>query len=132
MILNLNGSGSVRLHRKKAVFTGSRFGIGSIPCKRVRPFPLYSESYYIAESDFFSFQTIQMQKMSYLKVEPRRNVTIHAQHATANCFFHRRRMMQWLSLSAGSTGIVEHKQARPFHCTLHRIRMRLRVIACDF
>ena len=76
--------------------------------KRARPFSLYSESYYLAESDFFSFHTIQMQKMSYLKVEPMLN------HATANCFFHRRRMMQWLSLRAGSTGIVEHKQARPF------------------
>ena len=42
-------------------------------------------------------------------------------------------MMQWLSLKAGLTGIVEHnKQARLFHCILHRIRMRLRVIACDF
>ena len=53
-------------------------------------------------------------------------------HATANCFFHRRRMMQWLSLRAGSTGIVEHKQARSFPLYLHRIRMRLRVIARDF
>ena len=30
MISNLNGSGSDRVHRKKAVFTGSRFG--STPC----------------------------------------------------------------------------------------------------
>ena len=28
MISNLNGSGSVRVHRKKAVFTGSRFRFG--------------------------------------------------------------------------------------------------------
>ena len=28
MISNLNGSGSVRVHRKKAVFTGSRFRLG--------------------------------------------------------------------------------------------------------
>ena len=84
--------------------------------KRARPIPLHSEAYYIAERDFFSFLTIQMQKMSYLKVEPKRNVTIAymLNHATANCFFHRRRMMQWLSLNAGSTDIVEHKQARPF------------------
>ena len=35
MISNLNGSGSVRVHRKKAGFTGSRFrfGFGSTPCK---------------------------------------------------------------------------------------------------
>ena len=33
MISNLNGSGSVRVHQKKAVFTGSRFrfGFGSTP-----------------------------------------------------------------------------------------------------
>ena len=55
--------------------------------KQARRFPLYSESYYIAESDFFSFHTIQMQKMSYFKVEPRRNVTILAQLRHSNCFF---------------------------------------------
>ena len=66
--------------------------------KRARPFPLYAESYCIAESNFFSFHAIQMQNMSYLKVEPRRNVTIHLNHATANYFFHRRRMLQWFSL----------------------------------
>ena len=38
--------------------------------KRARPFPLYSESCYEAESDFFSFHTIQMQKMSSFKVGP--------------------------------------------------------------
>ena len=32
MISKLNGSGSVRVHRKKAVFTGSRFRFGSTPC----------------------------------------------------------------------------------------------------
>ena len=47
--------------------------------KRARPSSLYSEPYYIAESDFFPFQTIQMQKMSYLKVELGCNVAIHAQ-----------------------------------------------------
>ena len=31
MISNLNGSGSVRVRRKKAVFTGSWFGFGSTP-----------------------------------------------------------------------------------------------------
>ena len=33
MISNLNGSGSIRVHQKKAVFTGSRFrfGFGSTP-----------------------------------------------------------------------------------------------------
>ena len=61
--------------------------------KRARPFPLCSESYDIAESDFFSFHTIQMQKMSYFKVEPRRNVTIHAQSRHGKLLFHRRRMM---------------------------------------
>ena len=47
--------------------------------KRAKPFPLYSDSYYITEIDFFSFHMIQMQKMSYFKVELRCNVTIHAQ-----------------------------------------------------
>ena len=36
--------------------------------KLASPFPWYSESCYIAESDFFSFHTIQMQKMSYFEV----------------------------------------------------------------
>ena len=40
--------------------------------KRAGPFSLYSQSY-----------TIQIPKMSYLKVEPRRNVTIQLNHATA-------------------------------------------------
>ena len=31
MISNLNGSGSVRVHRKKAAFTGSRFRFGRLP-----------------------------------------------------------------------------------------------------
>ena len=75
--------------------------------KPARPFPLYSESHHIAKSDFFFYHTIQMQKMSYFKVEP-------LNHAAANCFFHRRRMMQWFSLMAGSTDIVEHRRARPF------------------
>ena len=47
--------------------------------KRARPFPLYSKSYYIATSDLFSFHTIQMQEVSYFKIEPRRNVTMHVQ-----------------------------------------------------
>ena len=37
--------------------------------KRTRLFPLHSESYYIAENDFFSFHTIQMKKI-YFEVEP--------------------------------------------------------------
>ena len=56
-----------------------------------------------------------MQKMSYFKVEPRRNVTILAQSRHSKyCFFHRTRRMLCFSLTAGSTGIVEHQRARPF------------------
>ena len=54
--------------------------------KRTRSFSLNSESYYVAESDFFSFHASKMQKMSYLKVEPRR-VTIHAQSRHSKLLF---------------------------------------------
>ena len=38
--------------------------------KRARPSTLHSISYYTAESDFFSFHSIQMPKMSYFTFEP--------------------------------------------------------------
>ena len=42
--------------------------------KRARLFPLYSELYYLAESDFFSFHAIQMQKMFNFEIDPRNDV----------------------------------------------------------
>ena len=44
--------------------------------KRAKPFPLYCISYYVAVSDYFSFHTIQLPKMSLFTIESRCNVNI--------------------------------------------------------
>ena len=72
--------------------------------------------------DFFSFHTsIQMQKMSYCKIEPRRNEKRHNtcfNHATANCFFHRRRMMHWFSLGQVQQISLNTSELDFIHCIL--------------
>ena len=102
--------------------------------KRARPSSLYSESYYIAESDFFSFHTIQMQKMSYLKVEPQYMQRHNTRSITPQqiAFFNAE---EWCNGSLlGQVQQVSLNTSKPdlFHCILHCIRMRLRVITCDF
>ena len=68
----------------------------------------------IADSDFFSFHTIQMQKMSYFRVEPRRKVTIHPQSRYSKSLFSPQTDDEWFSFMAGSTHIVDHQRARTF------------------